>query len=200
MINPIQPDRAIINNDSTSNPENSKLQEEGPNDKNKADDSNNERRNNTAKLTSGKLFVECQPWADVYIDGEKIDTTPLKDYLQLKLGRHKLKLIHPTYPVYEKNILITSDKIASVSVDFNKIIGFLDCNIYPWGEIFINGESKGITPLRNPIALLPGTYKIEVKNPKYGEIDDQVVITAQDTLNYKLNFETTDKTKKDSSN
>ena len=154
----------------------------------------------TDKITRGRLFIECQPWADVYIDGKKIDTTPLKDYLELKVGRHKLELVHPTFPPYGKNISISGDKITSVSFNFYDVIGFLSCNVYPWGEIFINGESKGITPLRNPIALYAGKYNIMVKNPQYGEVDDQVTIAAQDTLNYKLNFDTTTKLKKKSTN
>jgi serine/threonine protein kinase len=147
-------------------------------------------KKNTPKLTEG------QPWADVYIDGQKIDTTPLKDYLVLKLGRHKLKLVHPTFPQYEKNIYISADKITSVSFNFYDVIGFLNCNVYPWGEIFIENESKGVTPLRNPIALFPGKYDIMIKNPQYGEVDDQVTISSKDTVNYKLNFDTTDKLKK----
>lgn len=154
-------------------------------------------RPGTNKVTMGRLFIECQPWADVIIDGKKIDTTPLKDYLELKLGRHQLKLVHPNFPVYEKNIFISGDKITSISFNFYDVIGFLSCNVYPWGEIFINGESRGITPLRNPIALNAGKYDIIVKNPQYGEVDDQVNITAKDTLNYKLNFDTTNKLKKD---
>ncbi len=165
------------------------------------DDKSNDSKQNSAikesknKITEGKLFIECQPWADVYIDGKKIDTTPLKDYIELKLGRHKLRLVHPTFPPYEKSIYISGDKIESVSFNFYDIIGFLNCNVYTWGEVFIDGESKGITPLRNPIALFPGEYNLTIKNPKYGEVNDQVVISAKDTLNYKLNFDTTDKLK-----
>ena len=161
---------------------------------------NDATKTSTDKINMGRLFVECQPWADVYIDGEKIDTTPLKDYLELKLGKHKLRLVHPTFPAYEKNIYISDNRITSVSFNFYDVIGFLNCNVYPWGEIFINGESKGITPLRNPIALYAGTYHVIVKNPQYGEVDEWLIIAAKDTLNYKLNFETTDKLKKENLN
>ena len=151
-------------------------------------------KTNFDKTNQGKLFIECQPWADVYIDGKKVDTTPIKDnYLTLKSGAHILKLIHPTFPPYEKKIYITSDNLESISVNFYEIIGFLNCLVNPWGEISINDQSKGVTPLRNPIALFPGKYNINIKNPKYGEIQDQIIISAKDTLNYKLNFETTDK-------
>ena len=154
-----------------------------------------ERKSNTDKITHGRLFIECRPWADVYIDGKKVDQTPLKNnYLTLKSGKHTLKLVHPNYPPYEKKINITTDKLESVSVNFNDLLGFLNCNIYPWGEVFINGESRGITPL-SAIALFPATYKLTIKNPKYGEVDDQVVISAKDTLNYKIHLDTTDKLK-----
>lgn len=153
---------------------------------------NNEINANTDKITTGRLFVECQPWADVYIDGKKVDTTPLKnDYLTLKAGRHTLKLVHPTYPPYEKKIYITPDKLESISVNLFDLIGFINCNVYPWGEIFINGESKGITPLRNPIALFPGTYNLTIKNPKYSSIENTIIVNAEDTLDFKFYFDST---------
>lgn len=141
--------------------------------------------NNTGK---GKLFVECFPYADVYVDSKKIDTTPLKDYIELKSGRHTLKLIHPIFPPYEKLIFIRPNKIESIAINFNEIMGYLKCNIYPWGNVYINGELKGITPML-PIALLPGNYNLVIKNPKYEPYAEKIKINLNDTLNFNFNFE-----------
>ncbi len=146
------------------------------------------------KAAIGRLFVECQPWADVYVDGQKIDTTPLKNYIELKTGKHVLKLIHNNYPPYEKKINITTDKIETVAVDFNKLVGFIYVDCIPWGEVFINGKSKGTTPLRE--ALFKGAYRLTVYNAKYDSVNTDVVISASDTTKYFLNFETMDTVKK----
>ncbi len=143
-------------------------------------------KNNTT--AAGKLFVKCFPFADVYIDGIKMDTTPLKDYIELNAGKHLLKLIHPTFPAYENEIFIGNNQINSITVNFNEIVGYLHCNIYPWGEVSINGKSKGITPLP-PIPLMPGNYKLVIKNPKYEPYSKDINIREKDTLKINFNFE-----------
>lgn len=150
----------------------------------------------TIKATVGRFFVECQPWADVYIDGKKVDTTPLKDYLELKTGSHTLTLVHNNYPPYEEKINISPYRIETVTVDFKKLVGFMSVDCYPWGEVFINGKLKGTTPLREPIALFIGDYQLTVYNSKYDSVSTKIKITANDTAKYFLNFETMAKLKK----
>ncbi|MGA7836611.1 MAG: serine/threonine-protein kinase [Ignavibacteriaceae bacterium] len=142
------------------------------------------------KSIIGKLFVECLPYADIYIDGNKVDSTPLKDYIVLKTGRHLLKLVHPGYPPYIKKIFISSDRIESVSLNYSDVLGYLKCNIYPWGEIIINGVSKGVTPM-SPIPLLNGKYDLTIKNPEYEDFEGKININIKDTLSFNLNFEKT---------
>jgi serine/threonine-protein kinase len=143
----------------------------------------------------GKLFVECSPWGDVYVDNVKIDTTPLKDYIRLKPGRHTIKVIHPDYPSYVKNIRIAGAQIETIVIDFKYSVGYLMCNINPWGNVYINGELKGTTPLRSPILLYPGSYTLTVANPQYGKKEVIIDVKARDTLNYNFNFETQDSVK-----
>ncbi len=138
----------------------------------------------------GKLFVEAEPWAEVYIDNKKIDTTPLDDYIQLKPGFHILKLVHPNYPPYIKKIQIVNDKIESVKVNFAQLTGYLDCKVMPWGEVYVNGTHVGTTPLREPINLYPGTYKVKITNPQFNQIlDKKVKITAKETLEVTFSFD-----------
>lgn len=138
----------------------------------------------------GKLFVEAEPWAEVYVDNKKIDTTPLDNYIQLKPGFHMLKLVHPNYPPYIKKIQISNDKIESIKVNFQQLTGYLDCKVQPWGEVFINGTHVGTTPLREPINLFPGTYKIKITNPRFNNVlEKKVDITARDTLEVTFSFE-----------
>ena len=43
----------------------------------------------------GALRVLVRPWADVIVDGEKVDTTPFSRAIRLRAGRHVVNLIHP---------------------------------------------------------------------------------------------------------
>ncbi len=143
----------------------------------------------TNDLLAGRLFVESKPWADVYINGKKVDTTPLQSYIQLKPGKYNLKLVHPNYPPYTKRITISSQNLESVKMDFDDKVGFLDCKINPWGNVYIDGELKGTTPLREPLVLFPGTHELKVTNPQYGDFEQKIEIKAKETFPFKLNFD-----------
>jgi len=148
----------------------------------------NDELSNNVSLIYGKLFVECTPWGDVYIDNKKTDTTPLKDYIQLSPGKHTLKVIHPDYPPFTKKISISSEKIESISIDFKNLVGYLICNINPWGDVYVDGVLKGTTPLRGPIILFPGKHLLTIKNPQFESVETNIKISIRDTVNYKLNF------------
>ncbi len=156
----------------------------------KTPDNNVNNAQNDNSFLPGKLFVEAKPWADVYIDNKKVDTTPLDNYIELKSGVHTLKLIHPDYPPYIKKIKISNDKIEAVKINFQLLTGYLDCKVMPWGEVFINGNHVGTTPLREPVNLYPGEYNIKITNPQYTEaLQKQIKITAKETLEVTFNFE-----------
>lgn len=152
----------------------------------------NSATENPNSLLPGKLFVEAKPYADVYIDNRKIDTTPLDDYIKLNPGNHLLKLVHPDYPPYMKRIRISNERIESVKINFRDITGSLDCKVQPWGEVFINGRHVGTTPLRDAINLYPGNYEVQITNKQYADtLYKNVRITARDTTEVTFSFEST---------
>jgi serine/threonine protein kinase len=40
-------------------------------------------------------------------------------------------------------------------------------SIKPWGEVYVNGENKGVSPPLKALTLKPGEYKIEIRNGDY---------------------------------
>ncbi|NIA30819.1 MAG: protein kinase, partial [Actinobacteria bacterium] len=137
----------------------------------------------------GKLFVRCSPWADIFIDSVKIDTTPLSDTLRVAAGSRQLVLKHPDYPAYVRKIVIEPMRTKVVAVNLDTLFGFLNCKIYPWGEIFIDGVTQGQTPFPRPICLEPGRHLIKVKNPQYQQVVEYIQINRRDTTEYELDFE-----------
>jgi eukaryotic-like serine/threonine-protein kinase len=137
----------------------------------------------------GKLFVQSSPWADVYIDSQKVDTTPLGDTLIVDSGNHVLALKNSAYPFYYQNVNIGPRKTCLVSVSLDTVFGFLQCNVFPWGELFIDNESVGVSPFAQPIPITPGNHGLEIKNSKYRQYKDFINITKKETLLFKLNFE-----------
>lgn len=137
----------------------------------------------------GELDIQCLPWAEVYLDSQKIDTTPLKKPLVLPAGLHRLTLRHPQYPAYSQIIQIQPEAMMTLHADLDTLFGYLDCQIYPWADIFIDGQYAGQTPLQNPLIIQSGNHVLTVKNPRYAEVSQKIVIQKNDTLRYRFNFE-----------
>jgi non-specific serine/threonine protein kinase len=50
--------------------------------------------------------------------------------------------------------------------------------ISPWGEVYVNGKKRGISPPMKSLKLMPGDYKIEVRNGSLAPHRLQLQVTA----------------------
>ncbi|KAA3612978.1 MAG: serine/threonine protein kinase [Calditrichaeota bacterium] len=132
--------------------------------------------------TFGYLDLKCSPWADIFIDSQKVDTTPIKNAIRLESGQYFLQLRHPDYPVYSETIKISEENVLELNVNLNNFAGFLKCNVFPWGNIYIDNVFKGQTPLKNVIILEPGKHTLEVRNSKYKTYTSEIFAEKEDTL------------------
>ena len=60
----------------------------------------------------GLLRLAANPWADVYVDGKKVGTTPLAGY-KLEAGNHQIKLLNPNCSPVSRVIKIEAGKTNS---------------------------------------------------------------------------------------
>jgi len=146
------------------------------------------KRNNAENIAIryGGLFVECVPWADVYVDGEKLETTPMNKPLTLTEGEHTIKLVHPDYPIYSEIVRINHSQVTNIKVSLESLMGYINCKVNPWGNIYVNGDFKGQTPMKEPIRVFPGFVRLSVKNPNYRDIDTSFYIKQGDTVQLKF--------------
>jgi serine/threonine-protein kinase len=135
---------------------------------------------------NGSLSLVCFPWADVYINNKKIDTTPLTT--ELETGTYLVKLVHPDYPIYTKSIKIIDNEMTNIQVNLDTLFGYLNCRIFPWGEVFIDNQSKGNTPFSEPLRLNPGMYQLKIRNPEFDDYNTVLEISKNDTFNFEFNF------------
>jgi serine/threonine protein kinase len=123
-----------------------------------------ETEKNTA---NGFLYIAAIPWADVYIDGVKKETTPLKKAIIIDPGRHVIDLRNPNFQDYSQSIEIRSGVTDSILIQLESLMGFLQVNVMPWGDIYLNDTYIDTTPLKEPIQINAGTYILKVKNPNF---------------------------------
>ena len=61
--------------------------------------------------------------------------------------------------------------------------------IQPWGEIYVNGRSRGVTPPMKSIKLEPGKYKIEVRNTTFPAHTENLDLKARDEITVRHKFQ-----------
>ena len=79
------------------------------------------RGNDAGAVTSGGevgfLKIVAYPWAEIYVDGEALDTTPTGRALRLGAGEHSLRLTHPDLPDYVTTLQIEPGTFQRLRVD-----------------------------------------------------------------------------------
>lgn len=51
-------------------------------------------------------------------------------------------------------------------------------SVQPWGEVFINGASRGVSPPLQSLTLAPGTYRVTIQNPNAEPYHTRVTVIA----------------------
>jgi class 3 adenylate cyclase len=62
-------------------------------------------------------------------------------------------------------------------------------NIAPWGEVFVNGKSQGVSPPRKFIKLDPGKYKIEIRNTSFPAKVQNLDLKPRDEITLRHRFQ-----------
>lgn len=137
----------------------------------------------------GYLTLKCTPWAYVFVDGDSIGMTPLRDSLQLAGGFHEILFRNPDFPEHKTTIEIQNDDLLSYEFSLWSLVGKLNLEISPWAEVFINGEYRDtIPPQERPLLLKPGEHKLTLKHPVLGNWETTIKIRAEQNLNLQFNL------------
>ncbi len=64
----------------------------------------------------------------------------------------------------------------------------LNFTVLPWGEVFIDGKSRGASPPLKKIKLSPGRHRIEIKNSTFSSYRKMVKLKAGETMKIRHKF------------
>jgi hypothetical protein len=70
-------------------------------------------------LPNGVLSINAQPWAEVWIDGERVGETPIGN-LAKRIGTHEVVFRHPDLGERRETVVIAVGKPARIGVDLRK--------------------------------------------------------------------------------
>ena len=62
-------------------------------------------------------------------------------------------------------------------------------NVTPWGEVFVNGRSQGVSPPKKFLKLDPGKYKVEIRNTTFPVHVENVDLKARDEITLRHRFQ-----------
>jgi PEGA domain len=71
------------------------------------------------RLPTGRLYVNAIPWADVWIDGQRVGETPLAN-VSLPIGPHELLFRHPQFGDRRQTVTVKSSGITRIGLELGK--------------------------------------------------------------------------------
>ncbi len=71
------------------------------------------------EIPQGTVAINAQPWAEVWIDGEKSGETPLGN-LSLRIGAHSVLFRHPELGEQQHTVVVKAGVVTRLSVDMRK--------------------------------------------------------------------------------
>jgi serine/threonine-protein kinase len=81
---------------------------------------------------SGFLRVVANPWADVIVDGQRVDTTPMARQLSLAAGTHYVTLKHPKVKEQRRVVKIVEGQTVSLDVNMGIVPEVQDAGADRW--------------------------------------------------------------------
>jgi hypothetical protein len=70
-------------------------------------------------IPPGRISVNAEPWADVWIDDRPMGETPLAN-LEIPIGEHEIVFRHPDFGERRQNIIVRADAVARASTTFDR--------------------------------------------------------------------------------
>ena len=136
---------------------------------------------------SARLTVIARPWATVTIDGKELGVTPLGT-LDLPAGQHEIVFRHESYPFIQREIDLKAGLQDTLAVDFSVENARISLSAIPWGYLWLNGDSIGLLPRKEPLWLQPGRHLIEIRHSQFKTWQAPLDVKAGDHRNLRIDL------------
>jgi serine/threonine protein kinase len=130
---------------------------------------------------SVNLQLTTEPWAQIFLNGVHVGTTPLSGPLRVPGGSQTLVLRNPAFPPVQVPLNLV-DVSSRVDVKLARFTALVRVNVEPWGELYLDGEHIGTTPLPHPLFVSPGHHSVRVSHPQFPAVEREFQTAAGETL------------------
>lgn len=83
---------------------------------------------------------------------------------------------------------LAKENVPPIAKAIEIATGTVKVNIKPWGTVFVDGVSKGVSPPLKRLALPEGKHQIEVVNPNFSAHKVEIQVTKNKTANIEYDF------------
>ena len=134
------------------------------------------------------LIISTEPWAHVYLHGTRLGTTPLTSALRLPSGAQTLELRNPAFPEIDLPVTLTQSK--QMNIRLAEYVTTIRARVEPWGELYIDGEHIGTTPITRPVYISPGRHAFRISHPALAPVQRELETGAGQALDLEVNLNT----------
>ena len=82
-------------------------------------------------------------------------------------------------------VAMIEDRNLPTSMEATAVIALA---VAPWGEIYVDGERKGVSPPVNEVEVAPGKRSIEIRNANFPVYTEVVELKADQKIRIKHKF------------
>lgn len=130
--------------------------------------------------TPAPLKVETRRPAPVPADRAKAATAPRKPSLAAKRAPPREST---TVPAAEPAPAAPPVQVATAPAR-----GTLELAILPWGEVFVDGKSRGVSPPLRSLELAAGTHTVEIRNTTFPAHTQRIEVRAGEPVRIRHRF------------
>jgi serine/threonine protein kinase len=148
-------------------------------------------------LQDGFLFVQCKPWARIFLRDSLWGTTPLALPLKMTAGTYDLVLVNPEiqHPII-RNVKVRSGQTDSVNVNLYDFVGRIRAySVKPWADMYVDGIFELRTPSSKTIYRPFGKHIIALKHPDLPPDTIEITLRQGDPI-FEIRADLTDTTPK----
>ncbi|MCB2198435.1 protein kinase [bacterium] len=131
---------------------------------------------------NGWLVIHSHPWADVYIEAQRVGATPGLMPFAHEEGLVHLTFDNPGFPPIPIETRVTAAETTRVLIELSDYVASLTLAASPWAKVYIDDTPVGETPIPRTLYLSPGSHLIRFIHPDFGTVDREVDVEPGDSL------------------
>jgi serine/threonine protein kinase len=144
------------------------------------EDNNSEEE--VSKLLNGWINIQTQPWADIYINGVRVGSTPGLGTSEAPPGQTSLTIYNPGFPPITYNTTVIEAETTFVDLNLDEFVGLLTITASPWAKVYIDDVYIGDTPFARPLPVSPGSHSVRLEHPDFGKVIQSINTDLDSTL------------------